>query len=104
MREWMASTGFIFPRTVKELLRFRKLYNGVEINLDGCRVDAEKILGRKSSNQTFPSPPIAIPQPIHLRMAARKGDSTIPQHILDKIKKNQDQRKNDDDSSTQKKS
>lgn len=102
MAEWMASTGFIFPRTMRELMRFEKLYSDVEVNLEGCQIDPEKILGRKGGAHVIQLPQEEKKEKAHFRMAARKGDSNIPQHILDKIKKNQDQRKKDDDGSKEK--
>ena len=95
MGEWMASTGFLFPRTMKELLRFEKLYSDVQINLEGNQIDPEKILGRTGGNVISIST-IQNKKETVLRMAARKGDSNIPQHILDKMKNNQDKRKQDD--------
>lgn len=102
MTEWMASTGFMFPRTMRELMRFEKLYGDAEINLEGCQIDPEKILGRKGDADVIQFPQEEKKENIHFRMAARKGDANIPQHILDKIKKNQDQRKKDDDGSKEK--
>ncbi|MGC4100882.1 hypothetical protein [Ferruginibacter sp.] len=100
--EWMASTGYIFPRTLKELLRFEKLYSEVEINLEGSRIDPEKILGRKGNAQIIQLPEEEKKEALRFKMAARKGDSNLPQNILDKIKKNQDQRKKDVDGSQEK--
>jgi hypothetical protein len=102
MAEWMASTGFIFPRTMRELMRFEKLYGDVVINLEGSQIDPEKILGRKGPADVIQLPQEEKKEKTHFRMAARKGDSNILQHILDKIKKNQDQRKKDDDGSKEK--
>lgn len=95
MGEWMASTGFLFPRTMKELLRFEKLYGDVQINLEGCQIDPEKILGRTGGN-VFPISSAQNKKETVLRMAARKGEGNIPQHILEKMKTNQDKRKKDD--------
>ena len=95
--EWMASTGFIFPRTILELKRFEKLYNDVQIDLTGHQIDPEVILGRKTGSKVIlMSSTSEMKEETHFRMAARKGDSNIPQYILDKIKKNQDKRKQDD--------
>ncbi|MGN6601376.1 MAG: hypothetical protein ACTHK8_02940 [Ginsengibacter sp.] len=102
MAEWVASTGFIFPRTMRELMRFEKLYSDFEINLEGFQIDPEKILGKKAAADVIQLPQDEMKEKTHFRMAARKGDSNIPQHILDKIKKNQDQRKKDDDGSKEK--
>jgi len=97
--EWMASTGFLFPRTIKELLRFEKLYKDIVINLDGCQIDPEIILGRRTAPVVIPISKEFVKKETHFRMAARKGDKNVPQHILNKIKMNQDKRKKDDSES-----
>lgn len=96
MAEWMASTGIIFPRTLKELMRFEKLHKDVEINLEGSQIDPEIILGRKPSSNIHPITGRNEVKETRLKMAARKGGPNIDRHILDKIKKNQDARKKDD--------
>lgn len=102
--EWLASTGFIFPRTIAELARFEKLYADFKIDLSGCEVDPDVILGIKQKAKTisFDSKVQEAKEP-QFRMAARNGDSNIPKHIMDKIKKNQDQRKQDDNGSEENK-
>ena len=89
--EWLASTGFIFPRTILELSRFEKLYGDVQIDLTGCEIDPDVILGikQKANIISLSSSTEELKEP-KFRMAARKNDSNIPKHILDQIKKNQD--------------
>ena len=96
--EWMASTGFIFPRTVVELARFEKLYEGYEEDSTGFLIDPDVILGKKQRTATaiIPLTPKTEVEESKFRMAARKGDGAVPKHIMDKIKKNQDKRKQDD--------
>lgn len=95
--EWMASTGFLFPRTVLELSRFEKLYDDVQEDLSGSQVDPEVILGRKPKTKIISIKPKEEEQSsFTFRMVARKGEGNIPKHILDKIKKNQDKRNQDD--------
>ncbi len=95
--EWMASTGFFFPQTVLELARFEKLYDDVQENLSGSQIDPEVILGRKPKTKIVTINPIEEEQSsFNFRMVARKGEGTIPKHILDKMKKNQDKRNQDD--------
>ena len=95
--EWLASTGFIFPRTILELSRFEKLYGDVLIDFAGCEIDPDVILGIKPKTNIISldirNEELKEPK---FKMAARKGDSNIPNHIMDKIKKNQDKRKQDD--------
>ena len=91
--EWMASTGFLFPRTLQELARFEKLYGDVEEDLKGCQVDPEEILRRRQGGNIISmEKKTETEKELKFRMAARKGDSSIPKHIMDKIKKNQDKR------------
>jgi hypothetical protein len=92
---WLAALGYIFPRTEGELLRFEKFTAEMVIPEDEL-IDPEVLLGRKqrtkvrkSSGETNPGNPI-------FKMAARNGLSNIPDHILDKMKKNQENKKKDD--------
>ena len=96
MTEWMASTGFIFPRTVLELTRFEKLYDPYQEDSTGFQIDPDVILGKKERTKVISLTPKVEDQSPNFRMAARKGDSAVPKHIMDKIKKNQDKRKQDD--------
>lgn len=92
---WMASTGFIFPRTTSELRRFEKLYADIVIP-EFELLDPEVILGIKTSKGTPLDKPVQKPiATAPLKMAARKGEKDIPQNILDKIKKNQQLNKGD---------
>jgi hypothetical protein len=99
--EWLASTGFLFPRNEVELERFEKLYGEEDYGLTGKEIDPDKII-----NGTFREKKITkIPENIkkedinHFRMAARNGND-LPKHIMDKIKKNQSKPK-DDSASTE---
>ena len=95
--EWMASTGIQFPRTILELKRFEKLHADIAINLEGCLVDPEVILGLKNRPDVISISVEIVNKPeIRFSMAARKGGSNIRQSILDKIKLNQEKRKQDD--------
>ena len=88
LTEWMASTGFLFPRNVAELDRFNKLH-GKEISEDDSKstVSLERICSGKA--RLFPverrvmegEEERTIEQ---YRMAARKGGG-LPEHILNKM-------------------
>eukprot|EP01118_Nematostelium_gracile_P018442 TRINITY_DN8186_c0_g1_i1.p4 TRINITY_DN8186_c0_g1~~TRINITY_DN8186_c0_g1_i1.p4 ORF type:complete len:118 (+),score=10.66 TRINITY_DN8186_c0_g1_i1:1498-1851(+) len=95
MAEWLSSTGFLFPRNELELARFDKLYP-VEIeNSKEFKVDCSKIINNTLKTKTISLKPEATEEDIvPLKMVARKG-SSIPKHILDKIKLNQDERSKD---------
>jgi len=98
--EWMASTGFLFPRTPLELARFDKLYGDEVEDIEGCRVDPNIIISGKSQSRIVGIFDIKVPpQPSMLRMAARKGEGSIPDHIISKIKKNQEKGKSNDNGS-----
>jgi hypothetical protein len=99
--EWMASTGFIFPRTVLELTRFDKLYDTYQEDSTGFQIDPDVILGKKQRTKMASFTRKTEDKSLNFRMAARKGDSAVPKHIMDKIKKNQDKRKQDDPGNTQ---
>jgi hypothetical protein len=94
--EWLASTGFLFPRNEVELERFEKLYGEEDFGLTGNEIDPDKII-----NGTFrESKILKIPESIKqdqispYRMAARNGNE-LPKHIMDKIKINQNKSRND---------
>lgn len=100
--EWLASTGFIFPRTIVELARFRKLYSDVQTDLAGSEIDPDIILGYKQKGTIVSlEPKTKESHEGKLRMAARKGGGGISKNIIDKIKKNQENRKQDDPGSSQ---
>lgn len=94
--EWLASTGFLFPRNEIELERFNKLYEDVEMNIPMPNLD--KII----NYDILESKVIKMPESLtsknieEYRMVARNGNN-LPSHILYKIKKNQS--KNNEDTS-----
>lgn len=91
--EWLASTGFIFPRTEAELDRFNKLYEESEIQINDP--DFEKIMNIGNKVVTNRKPEMKIVENLEeFRMVARNGNN-LPSHILDKIKKNQSKKKDD---------
>lgn len=103
MSEWLASTGFLFPRNEMEMSRFDKLYADELEDVSDFQVDCAAIF-----NKTL-KPAHVIPLKkeaeerdiIPLKMVARKG-SIVPQHILDKMKKNQNGRSKDDSGTPEK--
>ncbi len=101
--EWLASTGFIFPRNELELARFETLYRDTVIDLTGCLIDPEIIVGRKQQSRVIAFKPIArdAQEMAPYRMIARKGGN-LPQHILDKMKKNHQKIKKNDTGSQEK--
>ncbi len=89
--EWLCSTGFLLPRNEVELVRFEQLFPDDEVKVNENAVDPIAIVKgdykRRSLSQNGIGKDISddIEQ---LRMAARKQQG-LPDHILDKIKKNQ---------------
>ena len=93
----MCSTGFLFPGNINELKKFDKLYADFNINLTGRQINPEVIPGRKQkedNNSTTLN--LVSKTEIYFRMAARKGSGNLPQHVLDKMKKNHDLNKQDE--------
>ena len=88
--EWLCSTGFLLPRNEVELTRFERLFPDKEINVNEGTIDPMAIIkgdrNRKSLNQNGDNKDISDGME-SLRMAARKHQG-LPDHILDKIKKN----------------
>ena len=101
--EWLASTGFMFPRNELELARFEKLYAESLEGITGKEIDPDKIINEKQdSAKIIEIKPSAIAGEFtEYRMAARNG-SNITKHILDKMKKNQDRNRNNDNGSSEK--
>ena len=85
--EWLASLGYLFPRNERELARFEKLYADYPHELNEDCVDPFAII-----NGTFKPKKMVFDEPEsgenNISLAARNLDG-LPQHILDKMKKNQ---------------
>lgn len=100
--EWLASTGFLFPRNELELARFDKLYPDESEDASDFQVDFDKIFNGTLKTRIIPlKKEVEEKDIIPLKMVARKG-SAVPQHILDKMKKNQDGRSKDDSGPSEK--
>ena len=101
--EWLASTGFIFPRNELELSRFEKLYSESLEGITGKEIDPDKIIkGNLDSTKAVEIKPFTSAGEFsEYRMAARNGKN-IPKHILDKMKRNQDKNRNDDNRPSEK--
>jgi hypothetical protein len=89
--EWLSSTGFLCPTNELELARFNKLYSDHDFKLKDELIDVQSIVGNKMCPNIKPLLFIKdenIENEIQeLRMAARKGNQNIPQHIIDKMRK-----------------
>jgi hypothetical protein len=90
--EWLSSTGFLCPTNELELARFNKLYADYDFKLKDASIDIQAIInGNICPN--IKSLVIVIEDENFeneiepLRMAARKGNQNLPQHIIDKMRK-----------------
>lgn len=98
--EWLASTGFLFPRNEVELERFEKLYGDSDFGITGKEIDPDKIISNDFRGEKITKMPDDIKKNeiSEYKMAARNGKD-LPKHIMDKIVKNQNKPKNDSPSS-----
>jgi hypothetical protein len=101
--EWLASTGFLFPRNEVELERFEKLYGDIDFGLTGKEIDPDIII----SGNYLEKKMLKVPNDINrdeilsYKMVARNGNN-LPKHIIDKILKNQNKSKDDSSASEDK--
>ena len=83
----LKSNGYLFPSTVKEVTDFEK-YNNVEgenpIDWDDPTAILKRGLVKIKKAKAFGIEQGDIQ---NLKMAARKGEKTIPKDILDKMKR-----------------
>ncbi len=95
--EWLASTGFLFPSNEIELSRFNKLYGELDEKLTGKEIDPERILkGLTPSKVVKLNIATSIEDQFSsFKMVARNGGN-LPIHILEKMKKNQENSKSND--------
>ncbi len=94
--EWLASTGFLFPRNEVELERFEKLFGDLDFGLTGKEIDPDKIInGNFRENKIIKMPDDVSQKDFsQYKMAARNGKE-LSKRIKDKILKNQSQPRND---------
>lgn len=100
--EWLASCGFLFPTNETELARFDKLFGSIDPEITGDEVDPFKIV--KGSSTVIVKKSVLKKMDIptsHYQMVARKLND-LPQHIADKIKKNQENKTGNADSAEKK--
>lgn len=89
--DWLHSTGFLYPSNEKQLERFNKLYEDYDFNLKNATIDIKSIIDGTLCNKGKIIP-INLSADFsneieNLKMVARKGQSNLPQHIIDKMKK-----------------
>ncbi len=89
--DWLHSTGFLYPTNEKQLERFNKLYEDYDFKLKNSTIDIKSIIEGTLCNKDKIIP-INLSSDVsneieNLKMVARKGQSNLPQHIIDKMKK-----------------
>lgn len=85
----LSSTGYICPRNELELEAFEKLYENFESKIKDEVIDLNEIFEKRSQHKgkvisfTFEQNENIS----DLKMAARKGEDSIPTEILEKMKR-----------------
>lgn len=100
--EWLASTGFLFPSNEIELQRFEKLFGEPDPNLV-YSINYDRILKNvfEDIDEIKKINPLGEQEPKQLKMVARNGGN-VSKHILDKMIKNQQKAKGDDNGAEKK--
>lgn len=95
--EWLSSTGYLFPENEIQLERFDKLYENYNFKLNESRIDVLAIIeGRLQKTKVIKLIDSDLKVEIDsLKMVARKGNSDLPKHIIDKMKENQKSKTDD---------
>lgn len=86
---WLSSTGFLYPRNENELDLYEKVYADYDFKLKDKSIDIDSIINGKLVCQTKVISLISPEEKEdiqNLKMAARKGNQSIPKEILDKMK------------------
>lgn len=90
--EWLGSTGFLYPANELELVRFNKLYADYDFKLKDASIDVQSIVSGNICPNIKSFAIVKEDKSLEndiepLRMAARKGNQNLPQHIIDKMRK-----------------
>lgn len=85
---WSSALGFSFPRNEPEEKIFDKLYSDYDFQLEGVKIDANKLIAEIESDGNKES------MSSEWKMAARNYGA-LPDHIINKMKKNQDGKEGD---------
>lgn len=96
LNEWLAPLGYLFPKNSWELRQFEILYGKYDHKHINKPIDVDAIIeGRLQSKaiEQIPLPEEEENSFQQLRMAARKGE-TLPEDILEKMKRNQEKKRN----------
>jgi hypothetical protein len=94
--EWLCSTGFLFPRNELELSRFEKIYSEQDDSITGEEVDPERIIKGTTYNSVIKLNTFSEETDYSNYKMVARNNSGLPKHILDKMKKNQENGKQGD--------
>lgn len=89
---WLATTGYLYPITERQLDSFNLLYKDYDFKLKDVQINIDSILSDKihfSDHLKIKSfdDYIITSDVQQLKMAARKGESEIPDEIIQRMKK-----------------
>jgi hypothetical protein len=87
--EWLATTGYLFPSNPVELERFETLFKDFNYQLSSEVVDPIKIINGTYSQVIKKIESFEKISDIHELKIAARNLKEIPDHILKKIKSNQ---------------
>ncbi|MDO6813235.1 hypothetical protein [Tenacibaculum soleae] len=88
LNDWLTSLGFLYPIIDLHLDRFDKLFEDYPYKLSNATIDAKAIINGtyKSETKILSFKKFDLDNDIgELKMVARKGQSGLPQHIIDKM-------------------
>lgn len=94
--EWLAPLGYLFPKNSWELGQFEIIYGNYDYKIIDRPVDVDAIIEGRVQSKAIQHIPLLEEEENsfeQLRMAARKGEA-VPKEILEKMKRNQQKRKN----------
>jgi hypothetical protein len=89
LNHWLSSSGYLYPRNEIELDLFEKAYADYDFKLENKSIDIDSIINGNLTCQTKIISLIDSEEEKDiqdLKMAARKGEQSIPKDILDKMK------------------
>ena len=86
----LCSTGYLFPRNENELDELEKSFEIFDFKLKGFKINPDEIINGNftlSRNNPFIESKEKMNDIKELRIAARKGETKIPNSVLEKMKK-----------------
>ena len=85
--KWLSALGFSFPRNEAEEKIFDKIYSNYAYKLKDVKIDGSKLINEIEKEELH-----VQNEEVEWKMAARNyGD--LPEHIIEKMKKNQNGQK-----------